>query len=101
MLPHRGGCRRGRQRVIRRQLEPSHLVYPLSVAADGAGYVYIADSRGSRIRVVRPGTQLSVPLGASGDLVRLVVAEGGVIALAEIPWSTAAKSRQATEIPTL
>ena len=57
------------------------LAYPVGVAADGAGNVYIADARNARIRVVRPGFQLGVPLGNSGDSVALVVAEGGVLTL--------------------
>ena len=59
----------------------ARLAYPVGVAADGAGNVYIADARNARIRVVRPGFQLGVPLGNSGDSVALVVAEGGVLTL--------------------
>ena len=57
----------------------ARLAYPLGVVADAAGNVYIADTRNVRVRVVRPGLQLSVALGASGESVVLVVSEGGVL----------------------
>ena len=57
----------------------AQLAYPLGVAADEEGSVYIADTRNARVRVVRPGLQLSVALGTSGESVALVVSEGGVL----------------------
>ena len=56
----------------------AQLAYPLGVAVDADGNVYIADARNARVRVVRPGLQLSVALGASGESVALVVSEGGI-----------------------
>ena len=55
------------------------LSYPTGVYADPSGSVYIADSLNDRIRVVRPGLQVTVPLGKSGDSVALVVSEGGTL----------------------
>ena len=63
----------------------AQLAYPLGVAVDGAGNAYIADVLNARVRVVRPGLQLSVPLGASGERTRLVVTDGGVLTLAGSP----------------
>ena len=57
----------------------AQLAYPLGVAADAEGNVYIADSRNARVRVVRPGLQVRVALGASGESISLVVGEAGVL----------------------
>ena len=57
----------------------AQLAYPLGVATDAEGKVYIADARNSLIRVVRPGLQVRIELGASGESVALVVGEGGVL----------------------
>ena len=57
----------------------AQLAYPLGVAVDAGGNVYIADSRNFRVRVVRPGLQVRVGLGNSGDTVALVVGEGGAL----------------------
>ena len=57
----------------------AELAYPLGVVADSEGNVYIADSRNSRVRVVRPALQVRVGLGTSGESVALVVGEGGVL----------------------
>ena len=61
--------------------EEAQLAYPMGVFADTAGNVYIADSRNARIRVVRPGLQIEIPLGASGVSVALVVEDDGVLTL--------------------
>ena len=53
------------------------LAYPMGVAADTDGNIYIADAHNARVRVVRPGLQVRIPLGGSGDSVALVVAPGG------------------------
>ena len=57
----------------------AQLSYPLGVAADPEGNVYIADSLNARVRVVRPGLQVRIPLGTSGETAELVVGEGGVL----------------------
>ena len=57
----------------------AQLAYPLGVVADSDGNVYIADSLNARVRVVRPGSQVRVALGTSGESVALVVGEGGVL----------------------
>ena len=59
----------------------ARLAYPIGVAVDAAGNVYIADARNARVRVVRPGLQVSVPLGESGESVALVVADGGLLTI--------------------
>ena len=61
------------------------LDYPTGVFADPEGSVYIADSLNARIRVVRPGLQVTVPLGESGESVALVVSEGGALTRAGAP----------------
>ena len=63
----------------------AQLANPLGVAVDVVGNVYIADTRNTRIRVVRPGIQLRVALGSSGEHVALVVTEGGVLTLGGSP----------------
>ena len=57
----------------------ARLAYPLGVAADTEGNVYIADSQNARIRIVRPGLQVRLTMGASGESVTLVVGAGGVL----------------------
>ena len=56
----------------------AQLAHPLGVAVDAEGNVYIADARNARVRVVRPGLQLRVELGSSGESVALVVSAGGI-----------------------
>ena len=56
----------------------AQLAYPLGVTVDAEGNVYIADTGNARIRVVRPGLQLRVALGTSGEHVALVLGEMGV-----------------------
>ena len=56
----------------------AQLASPLGVTVDAEGNVYIADTRNARVRVVRPGLQLRVALGTSGEHVALVVGETGV-----------------------
>ena len=51
----------------------AQLAYPTGVAADTEGNIYVADARNARIRVVRRGLQVSIPLGQSGDTLALVV----------------------------
>ena len=63
----------------------ARLAYPTGLAADAAGNIYIADARNARVRVVRPGLQLSVPLGQSGESLALVVADDGVLTLGGQP----------------
>ena len=63
----------------------AQLADPLGVAVDLAGNVFIADTRNARIRVVRPGLQLRVPLGSSREHVALVVTEGGALTLGGSP----------------
>ena len=63
----------------------AQLAYPMGVGADAAGNIYIADSRNARIRVVRPGFLINVPLGASGDSVALVVEDEGALTLGGKP----------------
>ena len=53
------------------------LAVPRGLAVDADGNVYVADAGNHRIRVMRPRVQIAVPLGSSGDSVRLVVSEGG------------------------
>ena len=53
------------------------LQLPKAVAVGAAGELYIASDH--RIRLVRPGATLSVPLGASGETVVLLVAEDGTL----------------------
>ena len=57
----------------------AQLAYPLGIAADREGNVYIADSFNARIRIVRPEFQVRVDLGASGESAVLIVGEGGVL----------------------
>ena len=57
----------------------AQLAYPLGIAADTDGNVYIADSFNARIRIVRPELQVRVELGASGESAVLIVGEGGVL----------------------
>ena len=61
----------------------ARLAYPTGLAADAAGNVYVADGRNARVRAIRTGWQLSVPLGRSGESVALVVdlEAGGVLTL--------------------
>ena len=61
--------------------EEAQLAYPMGVFADAEGNIYIADSRNARIRVVRSGFQIEIPLGASGVSVALVVEDDGVLTL--------------------
>ena len=61
------------------------MAYPLGTAADAAGNVYIADARNARIRVVRPGFQIHVRLGASEETVALLLWEDGVLTLGGKP----------------
>ena len=61
--------------------EDAQLAYPMGVFAGAGGRIYIADSRNARIRVVRSGFQITVPLGASGAIIALVVADEGVLTL--------------------
>ena len=52
---------------------------PEGLAADAEGNVYVADGGNSRVRVLRPGTQIAVPLGSSGDSAKLLVSKAGVL----------------------
>ena len=61
------------------------LAYPMGVAADADGHIYIADAHNARIRVVRRGSQVRIPLGESGDSVALVVAPGGELRIGGEP----------------
>ena len=63
----------------------AELAYPMGVGADSAGNIYIADSRNARIRVVRPGFLINVPLGSSGESVPLVVEDEGALTLGGMP----------------
>ena len=63
----------------------AQLSYPTGVCADASGVVYVADSLNARIRVVRPGSQVTVPLGDSGESVALVVSHGGVLTRGGMP----------------
>ena len=61
------------------------LAYPMGVAADTDGNIYIADAYNARVRVVRRGFQVRIPLGESGDSVALVVAPGGELRIGGEP----------------
>ena len=61
------------------------LAYPTGVCADASGVVYLTDSLNARIRVIRPGSQVTVPLGESGESVALVVSQGGVLTRGGVP----------------
>ena len=63
----------------------AQLSYPTGVCADASGVVYLADSLNARIRAVRPGSQVTVPLGDSGESVALVVSHGGVLTRGGMP----------------
>ena len=63
----------------------AQLANPLGLAVDGTGNVYIADTLNARIRVAKPGFQVTVPLGSSGDRVALVVSDEGVLTLGGSP----------------
>ncbi len=65
--------------------EEAQLAYPTGVFADAEGNIYIADARNARIRIVRPGFQIEIPLGASGASVALVVQDDGVLTLGGRP----------------
>ena len=57
---------------------------PAGLAVDPAGRVYVAESYGHRIRVLRPSgqqAQIRLWLGTSGDRVVLAVSENGVLSL--------------------
>ena len=72
------------------------LAYPMGVAADTAGNIYIADAHNARIRVVRPGLQVRIPLGESGDSVALVVALGGELRIGGEPAAVGATVESST-----
>ena len=55
------------------------LSFPIGVAVDAAGNVYVADSGNGRVRVIRAGVRIGVPLGSSGESIALEVSEGGAI----------------------
>ena len=61
------------------------LAYPMGVAADAEGNIYVADAHNARVRVVRPGLQVRIPLGESGDSVALVVASAGELRIGGEP----------------
>ena len=61
------------------------LAYPMGVAADVEGNIYVADAHNARVRVVRPGLQVRIPLGESGDSVALVVASAGELRIGGEP----------------
>ena len=65
----------------------ARLDYPMGVAADTQGNIYIADAHNARIRVVKPGLQVRIPLGESGDSAALVVAPGGALTMGGKPAS--------------
>ena len=65
----------------------ARLDYPMGVAADTQGNIYIADAHNARIRVVKPGLQVRIPLGESGDSAALVVAPGGALTMGGEPAS--------------
>lgn len=65
--------------------------YPTGVSADADGVVYLADSLNARIRAVRPGAQVTVPLGESGESVALVVSHGGVLTRGGTPLFNGSK----------
>ena len=73
---------------------PAHeaqLSYPIGVCADANGVVYLADALNARVRVVRPGSQVTVPLGDSGESVALVVSRGGVLTRGGMPVLSGSK----------
>ena len=76
----------------------ARMSYPMGVVADAAGNVYIADALNARIRVVRPGFHINVPLGASGESIALVVADGGVLTLGgeQVPSGSEVKTAKGT-----
>ena len=55
------------------------LALPAAVAADAGGNVYVTDRGNQRVRVVRPGVRISVPLVESGESVEVVVLRDGTV----------------------
>ena len=61
---------------------------PIRIAADPGGNLYVSEGYAHRVRILRPTTELSsfgVPLGTSGESVRLTVAKDGSLRLHGAP----------------